>query len=175
MVKERGMRRECGHFKPELYSYRYTAKDSKAIKWAELRATHAIYMGKPSAVTNFIDRCRGLAKNFDPTTINVVSISDEKFHIQGTICPFELGNTSRQLCEVVMAIDREYFLAATDGKTTPEIIKTRAAGKQICESLIPPKHRGKWNILNLPQFNGYLKKYAIERKSVSDQREASDI
>ena len=55
MVKERGMRRECGHFKPELYSYRYTAKDSKAIKWAELRATHAIYMGKPSAVTNFID------------------------------------------------------------------------------------------------------------------------
>jgi hypothetical protein len=75
------------------------------------------------------------AKNFDPTTINMVSISDEKFHIQGTKCPFGLENTSRQLCEAVMAIDREYFFTATDGKTTLEIIKTRAAGDPICDTL----------------------------------------
>jgi hypothetical protein len=74
-------------------------------------------------------------KNFDPKTINVVSISDEKFHIHGTICPFGLENTSRQLCEAVMAIDREYFFAATDGKTTLKIIKTRAAGDPICDTL----------------------------------------
>jgi len=74
-------------------------------------------------------------KNFDPTTVNVVSISDEKFHIQGTKCPFGLENTSRQLCEAVMAIDREYFSAATDGKTTLDIIKTRAAGDPICDTL----------------------------------------
>ncbi|KAF0156377.1 MAG: Uncharacterized protein FD159_1796 [Syntrophaceae bacterium] len=79
------------------------------------------------------------SKNFDPTTINVVSISDEKFHIQGTTCPFGLENTSRQLCEAVMAIDREYFLAATDGKTTLEIIKTRAAGDPICDTLYTTK------------------------------------
>lgn len=78
-------------------------------------------------------------KNFDPTTINVVSISDEKFHIQGTTCPFGLENTSRQLCEAVMAIDREYFLAATDGKTTLEIIKTRAVGDPICDTLYTTK------------------------------------
>jgi hypothetical protein len=77
----------------------------------------------------------GFTKNFDPTTINVVSISDEKFHIQGTKCPFGLENTSRQLCEAVMAIDREYFFAATDGKTTLDIIKTRAAGDLICDTL----------------------------------------
>ena len=75
------------------------------------------------------------AKNFDPSTINIVSISDEKFHIQGTTCPFGLENTSRQLCEAVMAIDREYFSAATDGKTTLEIIKTRAAGDAICDTV----------------------------------------
>jgi hypothetical protein len=75
------------------------------------------------------------SKNFDPTTINVVSLSDEKFHIQGTICPFGLENTSRQLCEAVMAIDREYFLAATDGKTTLDILKTRAAGDPICDTV----------------------------------------
>jgi hypothetical protein len=78
-------------------------------------------------------------KNFDPATINVVSISDEKFHIQGTICPFGLENTSRQLCEAVMAIDREYFSAATDGKTTLEIINTRAAGDPICDTLYTTK------------------------------------
>jgi len=74
-------------------------------------------------------------KNFDPATIKVVSLSDEKFHLQGTTCPFGLENTSRQLCEAVMAIDREYFSAATDGKTTLEIIKTRAAGDPICDTL----------------------------------------
>jgi hypothetical protein len=78
-------------------------------------------------------------KNFDPATINVVSMSDEKFHIQGTICPFGLENTSRQLCEAVMAIDREYFFAATDGKTTLEIIKTRAAGDPICDTIYTTK------------------------------------
>ena len=78
---------------------------------------------------------KAFTKNFDPATINVVSISDDKFQIQGTICPFGLENTSRQLCEAVMAIDREYFFAATDGKTTLEIIKTRADGDPICDTL----------------------------------------
>ncbi len=74
-------------------------------------------------------------KNFDPATINVVSLSDDKFHIQGKTCPFGLENTSRQLCEAVMAIDREYFLAATDGKTTLEILKTRAEGDLVCDTI----------------------------------------
>jgi len=81
------------------------------------------------------DVARAFTKNFDPTTINVVSLSDEKFHIQGSTCPFGLENTSRRLCEAVMAIDREYFFAATDGKTTLEIVKTRAAGDPICDTL----------------------------------------
>lgn len=74
-------------------------------------------------------------KNFDPSTVTVVSLSDEEFHIQGSTCPFGLENTSRQLCEAVMAIDREYFFAATDGRTTLEIRKTRAAGDAICDTI----------------------------------------
>jgi len=79
------------------------------------------------------------AKNFDPSTIKIVSISDEKFHIQGSTCPFGLENTSRQLCEAVMAIDREYFSAATDGRTTLAILKTRAAGDSICDTVYTTK------------------------------------
>ena len=67
--------------------------------------------------------------------MNVVHARDDSFRIQGTGCPFGLENTSRKLCEAVMAIDREYFLAATDGKTTLKILKTRAEGDEICDTL----------------------------------------
>ncbi len=75
------------------------------------------------------------SKNWDPKLVKVISISDEKFHIQGTKCPFGLENTSRKLCEAVMAIDREYFFTATDGKTKLEILKTVAAGDPICDTV----------------------------------------
>ncbi|MEE9911830.1 MAG: L-2-amino-thiazoline-4-carboxylic acid hydrolase [Deltaproteobacteria bacterium] len=78
-------------------------------------------------------------KNFDPATVTVVSLSDEKFHIQGTKCPFGLENTSRELCEAVMAIDREYFSAATDGRTTLKILQTRATGGLICDTVYSAK------------------------------------
>ena len=78
-------------------------------------------------------------KNFDPKTVEVISVSDEKFHILGTKCPFGLENTSRQLCEAVMAIDRELFSVATDGKTKMEITKTRAAGDPACETIYTVK------------------------------------
>lgn len=74
-------------------------------------------------------------KNFDPKTVEVVSISDKKFHIRGTKCPFGLENTTRQLCEAVMAIDRELFSVATDGNTTIEITHTRAAGDPVCNTI----------------------------------------
>lgn len=74
-------------------------------------------------------------KNFDPKTVEVVSVSDKKFHIRGTKCPFGLENTSRPLCEAVMAIDRELFFAATDGKTRMEITHTRASGDPVCNTI----------------------------------------
>jgi hypothetical protein len=74
-------------------------------------------------------------KNFDPKTVEVVSVSDEKFHIRGTKCPFGLENTTRQLCEAVMAIDRELFSVATDGKIKLEITQTRAVGDPVCNTI----------------------------------------
>jgi predicted ArsR family transcriptional regulator len=78
-------------------------------------------------------------KNFDPKTVEVITVSDEKFHIRGTECPFGLENTSRKLCEAVMAIDRELFSVATDGKTKMEITKTRAAGDPVCNTIFTAK------------------------------------
>ena len=75
------------------------------------------------------------AKSFNPESVKVISISDEKFHIQGMRCPFGLENTSRELCRAVMAIDYEYFKTATDRKINLEIIKTVAAGDPICDTI----------------------------------------
>lgn len=54
VIKERGTKREKGQFTPEQYTFRYIDKNGKTT-WAEIRATHAMYMGKPAAVVNFID------------------------------------------------------------------------------------------------------------------------
>ncbi len=55
IVKDRGMMREKGNLTPEHYTFRLIGDNGKTIRWAEIRATHAMYMGKPSAVANFID------------------------------------------------------------------------------------------------------------------------
>ena len=77
---------------------------------------------------------KAFAENFDRESVEIVTLKDDEFHIHGTNCPFGLENTSRKLCEAVMAIDREYFLAATDGKTELKILRTRAEGDPVCDT-----------------------------------------
>jgi len=76
-------------------------------------------------------------KNFGSTTINTVCISDNKFHIQGTKCPFGLENTSRQLCEAVMAIDREYFLRQRTARLLWRLLKPRQLEIRYATPAIP--------------------------------------
>lgn len=73
-------------------------------------------------------------KSFDQNLVKVISVSDESFHIRGTKCPFGLENTSRELCEAVMSIDREYFRAAVSEKIDLKINKTVAAGDDYCDT-----------------------------------------
>lgn len=74
-------------------------------------------------------------KSFDPDFVNVISVSDKKFHVQGTMCPFGLENTSRELCEAVMSIDREYFRTAVSKGISLKIVKTLAAGDACCDTV----------------------------------------
>jgi len=75
------------------------------------------------------------SKSFDPKFVKIISISDEKFQIQGTKCPFCLENTSRELCEATMAIDHEYFRTAVSDKIKLKIVKTLAAGDPYCDTI----------------------------------------
>ena len=74
-------------------------------------------------------------KSFDPNFVKVISVSDQKFHIQGTRCPFGLENTSRELCEAVMRIDHEYFRSAVSEKVGLTINKTLAANDACCDTI----------------------------------------
>ena len=75
------------------------------------------------------------AASFDPKNAQVISVSDERFQIQGTRCPFGLENSSRELCEAVMAIDLEYFRSAVSDQIKLEITKTVAAGDNCCDTI----------------------------------------
>ncbi|MBW1902952.1 MAG: L-2-amino-thiazoline-4-carboxylic acid hydrolase [Deltaproteobacteria bacterium] len=75
------------------------------------------------------------AKSFDPSETKVVAVSNEQFRIQGTRCPFGLENTSRELCEAVMAIDLEYFKEAVNDRIKLEITRTVAAGDECCDTI----------------------------------------
>ena len=78
---------------------------------------------------------QAFSKSFDPNFVKIISISDNRFHIQGTMCPFGLENTSRELCEAVMAIDHEYFREAVSEKIELKILKTVAAGDIHCDTI----------------------------------------
>jgi hypothetical protein len=78
---------------------------------------------------------RAFSKSFDPNFVKIISNSDKIFHIQGTMCPFGLENTSRELCEAVMAIDHEYFREAVSDKIDLKILKTVAAGDIHCDTI----------------------------------------
>lgn len=78
---------------------------------------------------------KAFSKSFDQKLVNVVAITDEKFQIQGTTCPFGLENTTRELCEAVMEIDYEYFRTAVSDKIRLKIIKSVAEGDSCCDTV----------------------------------------
>ncbi|MFW9902374.1 MAG: L-2-amino-thiazoline-4-carboxylic acid hydrolase [Candidatus Thorarchaeota archaeon] len=84
---------------------------------------------------NLTTVAKAFSKSFDQNFIEIISISDEKFHIRGTKCPFGLENTSRELCDAVMTIDHEYFREAVNDKIELKILKTVATGDPYCDTI----------------------------------------
>jgi len=84
---------------------------------------------------NLTTVAKAFSKSFDQNFVKIITISDEKFQIQGTKCPFGLENTSRELCEAVMAIDHEYFREAASDNVQLKILRTVAAGDPYCDTI----------------------------------------
>ncbi len=84
---------------------------------------------------NLTSVSKAFSKSFDQRYVKIITVSDNKFHIQGTKCPFGLENTSRELCEAVMEIDHEYFRTAVSDKIKLKISKTVADGDSCCDTI----------------------------------------
>lgn len=84
---------------------------------------------------NLTTVAKAFSKSFDQNSVKIISISDNYFQIQGTKCPFGLENTTRALCEAVMAIDHEYFCTAVNDKVKLKILKSVAAGDPYCDTV----------------------------------------
>ena len=84
---------------------------------------------------NLTTVAKAFSKSFDQNFVEIISISEEKFQIHGTKCPFGLENTSRELCEAVMAIDHEYFREAVSDNIQLKILKTVAVGDPYCDTV----------------------------------------
>ena len=84
---------------------------------------------------NLTTVANAFVKSYDPNLVKVISLTNKKFHVQGTKCPFGLENTSRELCEAVMNIDLEYFRTAVNDKIELKILKTVAEGDSVCDTI----------------------------------------
>ena len=84
---------------------------------------------------NLTTVAKAFSKSFDQNFVKIISISDEKFQIHGTKCPFGLENTSRELCKAVMAIDHEYFREAVSDNIQLKILKTVSTGDPYCDTV----------------------------------------
>jgi len=75
----------------------------------------------------------GVRKRKSP--VEVLEMSDEKLYIRGYRCALGLANTSRELCEAMMAMDKAIFETSSGKKLNLEIAKTVAAGDPYCDTI----------------------------------------
>ena len=150
MVRQRGLLREKGQFLPNQYVVRFLKKDKKSYFWAEMRATHATYMGMPAAVANFVD-------------ISASKRAEE-----------EIRNLSRRLVEVrederkIMAMDLHdqmgqsltaiYFeLEMLQKKVPPDEIAQKARTERLISSVAELADKVRKNITYLrPDILNYM-------------------
>lgn len=70
--------------------------------------------------------------------VEILEISDKKLHIRGHECPLGLENTSRELCEAMMALDKAIFETASGQRLNLNIAKSLAAGDPYCDTIYTP-------------------------------------
>ena len=64
--------------------------------------------------------------------LNLKVLSDKKILIRCEKCPYELEDTSLELCYAVMEIDREFYSAALDKPVDVVIVDSAATGDPYC-------------------------------------------
>ena len=70
------------------------------------------------------------------TKIDILELTDQKFHIKGYSCALGLKGKGRELCKAAMGCDQGIFEAAVGRKVKLKIDKTVAENDDFCEVVI---------------------------------------
>jgi predicted hydrocarbon binding protein len=65
--------------------------------------------------------------------LEVVELSDDKFHFKVSQCPLGIEGTSKKLCEALMTNDKEMISTFLGKEVDMKILKSVAAGDKECE------------------------------------------
>lgn len=65
--------------------------------------------------------------------VEVVELSDDKFHFKGSGCPLGIEGTSSELCEAMMDFDKSWMSIFLGQEGQIKVLKSVAAGDKICE------------------------------------------
>lgn len=65
-----------------------------------------------------------------------LEVKENSIRIRTTVCPWNLKNKGRELCEALMEMDRGILETIGNGKFKSELTKTTAAGDDYCEAII---------------------------------------
>ena len=67
------------------------------------------------------------------TGMEVIELSDDKFHFKLSRCLFSLEGAGQELCEAMMASDAKMMDTILGQELEMKIVKSVAAGDKICE------------------------------------------
>jgi hypothetical protein len=67
------------------------------------------------------------------TGLEILEMSDDKFHCKSARCPLGIQGTSRELCEALMNNEKSLLSAFLDREVEMKVIKSVAAGDNECE------------------------------------------
>jgi len=82
------------------------------------------FQGQGKNIISELSHSRGL---------DIISLTDNIIHLKNTQCPYNLNDTSRELCEAVMNYDKNMVSIISEQKMKLKILKTKAAGDKYCE------------------------------------------
>jgi len=150
MVRDRGLLRERQQILPAQYVFRQMKKDGKTEVWVQIRATHAMYMGKPAAVTNFIDITQSKMAEEEIRSLSkrLVKVREDERKKLAADLHDQMGQTLTAMHFEIEALQKD-------------LPPSLAAQKELCERLIG---NVEWLANEVRKTTSYLRKDILEQK-----------
>lgn len=169
MVKSRGLSRQRGDFTPRQYSFRGIKKDGDAI-WIELRATNAMYMGKPAVLGNFIDitKRKRAEEEIRHLSRRLIEISEEEKRTIARDLHDEFGQALTSLHFDLEALEKSLPESFDEQKRRCGLLMNQV--EKLADNIRKTTAHLRPDLLDhlglIPALEWYINDFAVRRKEV---------